>query len=192
MTKTPESFYYNIFAIPFLHIKVSDWEQKKETLLNLCSKETLTFEKVSTVKNSFDLDETNSHELSKSIEEVLKDELEVFRNTFGIKQSEIIQSWFQVEDRGMYHPIHNHGYGLFSSVCYMEFDKENHSPTHFVAPAPDVVSGDIMKFIPDNVTEGSILFFPSGLPHYSPGNITDISRKILSFNIRPLEYLTHS
>lgn len=192
MTKTPESFYYNIFAIPFLHVKVSDWGQKKETLLNLCSKETLTFEKVSTVKNSFNIDESNSQQLSNNLEEILKDELDSFKSNFHIEEFEIIQSWFQVEDRGMYHPIHNHGYGHFSSVCYIEFDKDKHKPTHFVSPAPDVVSGDIMKFIPDNITEGSIIFFPSGLPHYSPGNTTNVSRKILSFNIRPLEYLTHS
>ena len=192
MTKFPETFYYNIFAIPFLHIKVTDWEHKKEILLNLCSKETLTFEKVGTVKNSFSIDESNSYELSNKIEEILKDELDCFRNNFNIKESEIIQSWFQVEDRGMYHPIHNHGYGHFSSVCFIEFDENKHTPTHFVSPAPDVVSGDIMKFIPDNISEGSIIFFPSGLPHYSPGNTTDIPRRILSFNIAPREYLTHS
>lgn len=192
MTNNPESFYYTIFAIPLLHVKVSNWQEKKKLLLDLCDKETLTFEKVLSVKNSFDMDESASGDLSRSIEEILKDELDVFRNTFGIKQSEVIQSWFQVEDRGMYHPIHNHGYGLFSSVCYMEFDKENHSPTNFVAPAPDVVSGDIMRFVPDDISEGSILFFPSGLPHYSPGNTTEIPRKIISFNIHPVEYLTHS
>lgn len=192
MTETPKSFYYSIFSIPLLHLKISNWGEKKKILLDLCSEETLTFEKVGTVKNSFDMDETASSKLSEKIEKILEDEIEVFKNNFYLKETEIIQSWFQVEERGMYHPIHNHGYGIFSSVCYMEFDEQYHLPTHFVSPAPDVVSGDIMKFIPDNVTEGSIIFFPSGLPHYSPGNNSDIPRKILSFNISPKEYLTNS
>jgi len=192
MNKTPESFYYTIFAIPFLHIKVGNWEEKKQLLIDLCSKEELNFEKVETVKNSFNMDETASSELSAEIEKIFEEEIIQFKNNFGIKEIEIIQSWFQVEERGMHHPIHNHGYGLFSSVCYIDFNPQHHSPTHFVSPAPDVVSGDIMKFIPDDINEGSLVFFPSGLPHYSPGNLSDVHRKILSFNIAPREYLTHS
>lgn len=182
--------YYNIFAIPFLHIKVQEWEEKKKKLLELCDKENFTFEKVGTVKNSFDLNEQKSLELSKKIENLLIPEIDAFNNVFKIKQSEIIQSWFQIEEKFMYHPIHNHGYGHFSSVCYIEFDNENHLPTTFISPSPDAVSGDISKFVPENITEGSIVFFPSGLPHYSPGNKSEVQRKILSFNIRPVEYLT--
>lgn len=184
--------YYNIFSIPFLHIEIQDWSAKKKKILKLFDKENFTFEKVGTVKNSFDMDETKSSKLSEIIEDILLDEIQIFNNTFNIKKSKIIQSWFQIEERDMYHPIHNHGYGHFSSVCYIEFDKDNHIPTTFVAPAPDVVSGDISKFVPENITEGSIIFFPSGLPHYSPGNKSEMSRKILSFNIQPIEYLTHS
>lgn len=184
--------YYNIFAIPFLHMKVQEWDKKKKKLLELFDKENFTFEKVGTVKNSFSMDESKSLQLSKSIESLLMSEIDAFNEVFGMKKSEIIQSWFQVEERDMHHPIHNHGYGHFSSICYIEFDNDNHVPTTFVSPSPDVVSGDISKFIPDNIAEGSMVFFPSGLPHYSPGNKSETSRKILSFNIQPIEYLTHS
>jgi len=184
--------YYNIFAIPFLHMKVQEWDKKKKKILELCDKETFTFEKVGTVKNSFDIDESKSLKLSETIENILIDEIEAFNEVFNIKKSKIIQSWFQVEERDMYHPIHNHGYGHFSSICYLEFDKDRHLATTFIAPAPDVLSGDISNFVPENITEGSIVFFPSGLPHYSPGNKSEINRKILSFNIEPTEYLTHS
>ena len=182
--------YYNIFAIPFLHIKIQEWDKKKKKLLELCDKENFTFEKVGTVKNSFSMNETKSLGLSESIENLLMPEIDAFKDVFKIKQSKIIQSWFQIEERFMYHPIHNHGYGHFSSVCYIEFDKDKHLPTTFIAPAPDVLSGDISNFVPEDITEGSIVFFPSGLPHYSPGNKTEINRKILSFNIEPTEYLT--
>lgn len=188
---TNQAFFYNIFAIPLLHLKVNNWEEKKKSLLNLYAKEELTFKKVDTVKNSYDEDITKSNELNLVIEELLKDEINEFNKVFNIKLSKIIQSWFQIEEMGMYHPIHNHGYGHFSSVCFIEFDSNYHLPTTFVSPSPDAVSGDIMKFVPDKVTEGSIIFFPSGLPHYSPGNRSDVDRKILSFNIRPEEYLTN-
>lgn len=182
--------YYNIFAIPFLHIKIQEWDKKKKKLLELCDKENFTFEKVGTVKNSFSMDETKSLELSEIIENLLMPEINAFNEVFKVKQSKIIQSWFQIEEKFMNHPIHNHGYGHFSSVCYIEFDKDNHLPTTFISPAPDVLSGDISNFVPEDITEGSIVFFPSGLPHYSPGNTTEINRKILSFNIEPIEYLT--
>lgn len=188
---TPYS-YYSIFAIPLLHVKIQNWDEKKKTLLELFNKDenNFTFEKVGTVKNNFFMDEEKYLELSEIIQNLLASEIETFNEVFKIKKSKIMQSWFQIEEKFMYHPIHNHGYGHFSSVCYIEFDKDKHSPTTFVAPAPDVVSGDISSFIPDDIDEGSIIFFPSGLPHYSPGNKSEITRKILSFNIEPKEYLT--
>jgi ectoine hydroxylase-related dioxygenase (phytanoyl-CoA dioxygenase family) len=59
---------------------------------------------------------------------------------------------------------------------------EKHTPTHFLNPF--ITSNpDEQYFVPDGVGEGSILFWPSPILHYTESNKSDVDRIILSFNL---------
>ena len=72
------------------------------------------------------------------------------------------EMWIQKYVEGSFHTPHNHGQLGFSSVLYVKFDANVHTPTRFIAPFPDIrgnilyetssisstgnVQGDIVKF----------------------------------------------
>jgi hypothetical protein len=122
-------------------------------------------------------------ELSENVKIILDDEITQIKNIFGFDNYHIDYSWFQEELKGMFHPIHNHGYGL-SCVCYLEYDSNVHTPITFLCPYPDLIDGLVQYHTPSNVESGTIIFFPSVINHFTMPNQTDVSRKILSFNIK--------
>ena len=85
-------------------------------------------------------------------------------------------AWIQEYQKNMNHGLHNHGVG-YSSVIYINFDKEEHSSTIFVDKANDKL------FLPE-VEEGDILFFNSKHYHHCPTNESDDKRMICSFNLK--------
>jgi len=161
------------FSIPIYKYKVKNWEIKKEKLLNLFD----SFQhKVvgNVVTSSFNV-KTN----------ILSEEIDFFGNEIGINfyPTEV---WFQKYEHSMDHPVHNHGEMGFSSVCFIEYDKNFHEPTTFISPFGDYL-GKIEKYKPD-VEEGDIIFFPSNLLHYVPINLSNKVRLVMSFNLKIKHY----
>ena len=45
------------------------------------------------------------------------------------------------------------------------------------------MDGYVFEYIPTDVEEGTLIVFPTSLPHYVPPNTSDVDRLILSMNI---------
>lgn len=181
------SYYRDMFQVPFLHLDVGEWLDKKNLLLSSFKIDvhendegdevsTDYFYKVET-KNNVDKD-------NQFVSEVLKKELDIFSSYFNFDNWEIQLTWFQKSISGQQHIIHNHGAIGYSAVCYVEYDPKYHQPTTFVSPFNNFVDGTALIYEPENIKEGSIIFFPSSIHHYAPPNNTNVKRTILALNLK--------
>lgn len=170
----------NMFQIPYLQLKVDNWDVKKEILNDMMDAEGENLEYYITVMSSYDY---ASSQKNKKIQSLLETEINILKENFGFNYCEVVHSWFQEEKKYMFHGAHNHGIGTVSSVCYLEFDSEVHTPTVFISPFVDPLTGIYSEFSPEDVESGTMIFFPSSILHYTHQNKSNISRKILSLNI---------
>jgi len=173
-----EDYLEHMFYVPLIHIQSRNWEQKQKILLEQFNK----------VKLSLCGDITtdyfnNTENLNIFVQELFNDELDSFVKTIGYKTKNINSSWFEVSKSGNYHPVHTHGAYGYSAVCFIKFDNDIHKPTTFLSPFLNFVDGNALDYSP-NVNEGSLIFFPSSIIHYTRPNTSDQDRIILSFNIR--------
>ena len=177
----------SMFQIPFLHLKVRDWTRKKQYLMDSVFKN-----KVFALDNPSyahtDFHSQNGQKIhnikSADVEMMFKDELDSLFKFVGTNKGEVTNSWFEFAEVNQFHNVHNHGPTGYSCVCFVEYNKEHHTPTNFICPYNDVMTGDIIHFSPKNIDEGSIIFFPSLIPHFTDPNVSGIPRIIFSFNIR--------
>lgn len=192
------NYLTNMFQCPILHVSVPNWEEKKAKLLELCELQEFSpaenYIKGAKGSPNNSVDTTffyaNDNHNKKSdlflrteIASILKEELEAVEDTFEINFKSIDLAWFQTEKENMFHGIHNHGYGTFSVICYLEYNPEVHNPVHFLCPYNNLFTGEVDYFVPQHVDEGSMLFFPSPINHFTTPNKSQIERKVLSFNI---------
>lgn len=170
-----------MFQIDYFQFEVKNWKEKKKKLLHLMNERKLNF-----LGHNYTTYDPNEEDISLSnkVKDILGDELLKIQNIIQFENYDIDYSWFQEELKGMFHPVHNHGYGSMSCVCYLEYDQKYHTPINFVCPYPDLLTGITQRYYPENVKSGTIIFFPSIINHFTIPNETDISRKILSFNIK--------
>ncbi len=169
------------FSVPIFKYKVKNWEIKKKKLLDLFNN--LHHKVVGNVITSPIDIKTN----------ILLEEIKVFENEIQLNfySTEV---WFQKYEHNMNHAVHTHGPMGFSSVCFIEYDKNLHKPTTFISPFANYITGELERYEPD-VEEGDVIFFPSNLLHYAPVNLSDKIRTIMSFNLflknnkqKPLKY----
>ena len=172
--------YLKKFAIPFWKGMISDWESKKVKIWEIFNK----FE-----KNMVEGDQLTDYDSNRQyhflLEAILMDDLIKVKKEFGYadKQFRINSAWFQQYNKKHAHYIHNHGFGGFSSVLYLKYNPEKHSPTFFVAPFMSNIDGNLIEYEPDGVEEGTLIVFPTSLPHYVPVNTSDEPRIIPSMNM---------
>ena len=172
--------YLKKFAIPFWKGKISDWEAKSKQLWAI-------FDRFK--KNLVDGDMMTDYDTNRQyhllLEGILMDDLIKIKKEFGYenKQFRINSAWFQQYNKKHTHYIHNHGFGGFSSVLYLKYNPELHHPTFFVAPFFSNIDGNLIEYEPDEVEEGTLIVFPTSLPHYVPVNTSEESRIILSMNM---------
>ena len=157
------------FSVPIYNYRVKNWEIKKKKLLDLFN--TLQHKVVGNVITSPIDIKTN----------ILLEEIKLFEEDIQIRFSSS-EVWFQKYERNMNHAVHTHGPMGFSSVCFVEYDKNFHKPTTFISPFGNYITGELERYEPD-VEEGDIIFFPSNLLHYAPVNLSDKIRTIMSFNL---------
>ena len=184
------SYYASMFQIPFMHLHVRDWKNKKQKLRELFDL------KISKSNNSYSPITDYHYKNKKGFEQfqnsevqtIFKDELKKFKEVLFSNQLDIsidISSfWFQISSNGQYHDVHNHGPEGYSSVCFLDFDEKHHKPTNFIAPFNNCLTGATLTYEPKDVKEGSLIFFPSVINHYAPPNYSDVPRMILSFNLK--------
>lgn len=172
--------YIEEFTIPFLQTKVKNWDIKKQLLLNLYESRKNNFASGDQYTD-YGINNRYHHQ----IESILIDDLKEAKKSLNIEKDSISvnSAWFQLYKQHQHHTIHNHGLGGFSSVCYIEYDKEEHEPTRFICPFNNLFDHHEIEFIPKDIEESSIIFFPSSLSHYVAPNKSKKHRLILSLNI---------
>lgn len=173
-----------MFSVPLLHLQVRDWENKKSKLLDIYSSiqsnsKTLQYNDVNT---DYHYNFNNQNSYSVEIESILDEELAIVEQEFGCKVV-MGNSWFEKAEKNGFHRTHNHGPMGLSSVCFVEYDEKYHKPTHFLTPLLFQNGGCEDTFIPEDAKEGSIMFWPSALMHYTEPNKSEIPRLVLSFNL---------
>lgn len=192
-----------MFTVPLLHIKMSNWDVKKQKLLELFSssqKWLINRESVNTTYvNSIEYREKLQEEIvdreewsikfSETISDIFDEEAKIIYETFGNPQecpdktATIGYSWFQEQKRGMCHAPHTHGNGGLSAVCFIEYDQNFHTPTEFLSPYLNPAKGHNELYVEKNISSGSLIVFPSNIVHYTLPSESDKSRIILSLNI---------
>lgn len=171
----------NMFSIPIAHFKVRDWNAKKSKLLNVVDHSKVVYGCGNEIQTDFhSLTERTGYEVA--VQSILSEELEMFCNSFQFSRYSFEGAWFEKASQNDYHGVHNHGPFGYSSVCFVEYDEDEHEPTTFIAPFNHFISGLPLMYRP-KVQEGSIIFFPSSILHYTTPNISLKERKILSFNV---------
>jgi hypothetical protein len=168
----------NMFYVPIVHIQCRDWNKKQKKLMKLFDQVEIEF-KDGSWTNYYN----NCKQLNKDIQTLFDEELESFLDHIDIGTKKIHSSWFEASVKGGYHKPHTHGATGYSAVCYVKYDPEEHTPVTFVSPFFDFCTANTLEYV-HTVDEGSILFFPSAITHYTLSNTSDKERIVLSFNIR--------
>jgi hypothetical protein len=172
--------YFEAFTIPYWQSKVTNWEEKKKSLLALYYNN-----KGNMSSGDQHTDYNHKNNYQSQVQAILLDDLYSARKSLNLEHHalRVTTAWFQLYEQYHHHSIHNHGINGFSSVCYVEYDAIEHEPTRFVCPFNSYINNDVIEFIPKNIEEGSIVFFPSNISHYVAPNKSLKHRLILSFNI---------
>ena len=166
------------FTIPFHIIQVDNWSTKKQKLLEICNSSQFSDgDAISKVYTDYFKD----YNYTDQVLEILGDDLNKFSNKIQTSCS-LDSVWFQRYTRGNFHCPHDHGPIGYSSICFIEYDENEHNPPRFLCPFKSV-DGSHMEYSPDNVVEGTIIFFPSMLMHYVVPTTSDKIRTIMSMNI---------
>jgi len=193
-----------MFSVPLLHIKMSNWEDKRNKLLELFESGKEWLNCVDTVNTTY---EVHKHRKNKPQEQILErnnwdrnffetidnifcEEKKIIYETFGNPEefpeqtAKIEYAWFQEQTKGMFHGPHTHGCapGRLGSVCFIEFDEKIHTATEFISPFPSVLEND-QTHREKNITSGSLIVFPSNTIHYTLPNQFEKNRIILSMNM---------
>jgi hypothetical protein len=108
----------------------------------------------------------------------------------GIKKIEIPQIWMNINQRGDWNIIHQHGHFHFSGIYYIKYPKDS-GRIGFKDPRPAAMSnaffnerfdGSELKTI-DTIQDGSLLLWPSFLEHFVEPSRTDEERMSISFDV---------
>tara|TARA_B100001094_G_scaffold282594_1_gene294775 strand:- start:552 stop:1121 length:570 start_codon:yes stop_codon:yes gene_type:complete len=177
--------YLKKFAIPFANYKIPDWDKKKEQLMEIYdeySKDNLKEHTDHVTDYSTNKDCARYTDL---IDPILREDFTHILSAFGHRGYDfrIGAAWFQYYESSHGHPVHNHGFGGYSSALFIEYDPKSHRPTTFVSPFLNNFDGNVVDYMPEDIEEGHLLVFPTSLLHYAPTNTTNVRRTILSMNI---------
>lgn len=169
----------NMFHVPLLHLEVRDWTNKKEQLKNILKRCDINNNICPEINTDF---YNREHKYEEDVSHILSEEIDIFNNHYDLKLF-VKRAWFEKAHKKNYHGVHNHGTIGYSSICYVDYDEEEHTGTQFIAPFSNFVSGACLYYTP-KVKEGSLIFFPSSIVHYTLPNESEKERLILSFNLR--------
>ena len=171
-----------MFSIPSHEIQIDNWKEKQNQLLRLCdNSEFVNENKPSEVQTSY-FKKDQSVNLTQSVVNILREEIQGFGRKFDIRNQIIDYAWFQKYNDTDFHIPHSHGTTGWSCIVYIKFDPTVHKATDFIAPFCDA-KGDVIIYRPE-VSEGTMIFFPSMLIHYALPSKSHKTRIILSFNIK--------
>ena len=120
-----------MFTIPFYQYKINDWKNKKQEFVKLANQKEYYIDPVSNVYTNYG---RSSSLCITNVFNLVKNEFILFNQQANLNSSYISDLWFQKYYKNQYHGVHNHGAIGFSSVLYIEFDKNEHKGTQFISP----------------------------------------------------------
>ena len=167
----------NMFDIPVFQIQCYNWGHKKQQLLDIVG---------NLGRHRFvytDYHQLPTLDYTEQVHQILSDEIYQFSNVFNLKEVRVKRAWFERAEQHDYHHVHSHGSTGFSAVCYINYDKTEHTPTCFIAPFKNWLTGTDLVYVPE-VDQGTVLFFPSAIMHYTEANQSVKTRTIVSFNLQ--------
>ena len=194
----------NIFSIPILTIQVKDWNKKRKILMKHYLRQTESNdlylrdgEILTSYVDSMDISKKtdewieNNYKFVEGMQELFEEEINLAYDKIikpysslhlSKRKLKIGDFWFQNQNNGTAHGIHTHGSNGLSAVCYMKYDKQHHTPTNFISPNFNSFNNINMTWYPEESTEGTMVFFPSNILHYTRPNNSDVSRIIAAIN----------
>jgi uncharacterized protein (TIGR02466 family) len=109
---------------------------------------------------------------------------------------ELTGLWANMNPKGTAHPIHSHPNNFLSGVYYVRTregaDTVNfHDPrsqTGIIRPPVTELTAENTDQVVAKVSDGTLLMFPSWLPHSVDASGSDETRISVSFNIMPSAY----
>tara|TARA_B100000575_G_C22729867_1_gene437766 strand:+ start:77 stop:604 length:528 start_codon:yes stop_codon:yes gene_type:complete len=167
-----------MFKIPIYTYKVENWIHKKSLLLDICYDANFYLDEKTNVYTDYGKNDDYKFNVSN----ILESDISRFHDDIELNSVYVTDLWFQKYNLNQFHTIHNHGALGYSSILFLKYDKNVHKPTRFVSPFMNA-KGETDTYVPD-VDEGTIIFFPSMVNHYTIPNQTRKTRIILSFNIK--------
>lgn len=169
----------NLFAMRYVSVQAEDWGEKKEELLDLLREG--DFERRDLAQ--FETDRHNNR--NRYIEDfcgIFGDELNRFGMEMGLAQLRIGAIWAVRYRRGDYHAVHNHRSTGYSGILYVDYDEAEHTPSIHVSPWNNPVT-DMTELAAPPVREGTFVFVPSSVLHYTRPNESDKLRQIVAFDM---------
>ena len=153
-------------------------------------------------KNTYIMDEPGCAELKKY---VLGEVLGFAQNTLCYDYPEYVfsQTWVSWKEPGQFHTAHTHPNSMISAVFFYGYAEENTPAIEFHRPAgaphqpyvqakkkPDLRGSEYAwERFSINFQPGLLLIFPSHFQHAVPLNKTQYTRKAVSMNIVPKDYM---
>ena len=168
-----------MFTIPFYQYKINDWKNKKQEFVRLANQKEYYIDPVSNVYTNYG--RSNSLCIT-NVFNLVKNEFVLFNQQANLNSSYISDLWFQKYYENQYHGVHNHGAIGFSSVLYIEFDKNEHKGTQFISPFTNPKG--LTETFNAEVEEGDLIIFPSVINHFTIPTQSKKLRMILSMNIK--------
>ncbi len=123
------------------------------------------------------------------VETIAADSVQGFLKT-GDRAFEITGLWANMNPKGAAHPIHSHPNNFLSGVYYLR-THEGADTVNFHDPRPQtgIIRPPVTELTAENtdqvvvkVSDGTLLMFPSWLPHSVDANGSDEIRISISFN----------
>ena len=127
------------------------------------------------------------HDAAKSILDFLKT---------GDGAFELTGLWANMNPEGAAHPIHSHPNNFLSGVYYLRtFEGADTVKFHDPRPQTGIIRPRVTELTAENtdqvvvkVSDGTLLMFPSWLPHSVDASGSDETRISVSFNVMPSAY----
>ena len=167
-----------MFTIKSYQYKLDNWSTKKEKLNEIVEK--INFYKDKNSNLLTDYGTNNNYEAD--VIQILKEDIIKFFVEAQLYNPYVSSLWFQQYNSEQCHLTHNHGALGYSSVLYINYDPKHHTATRFLSPYYSV-TGETITYEP-KITEGTIIFFPSMINHYTLPNKSNVVRTILSINVK--------
>jgi hypothetical protein len=169
-----------LFVVPIFKYQCKDWDFKKKKILSKIERK--GFQR--SLLQTFNSNRSNKDSLFMScFVETFAEELKEFAIELGVNDIRVTDVWTVRYDQDDYQGPHNHRSYSYSGILYAEYDSKVHQPTIFVGPWNDPVTDTTQLSMPQDVQEGTIVFFPSVLLHYVPQNKSHKKRTIISFDL---------